>query len=345
MEKIRLGIIGCGGMGKNHQSGMAEISDIAEITATCDIIEERAKEAYEALGAEMYCTDYTQMIDYVDAVVCILPHHLHYECGMFFIRRGKHVLMEKPLCNTEYECEQMILAAEQNDVTLMCAYPVPYWDEVNELKRLVDSKEYGEMFQMSVWTEQFTHMKNEKDWANSKRLLGGGQFFSHGCHYVDLILRFCGAPVSGFHFGNRKATPWMEGEGTSNMVMKFESGIMAYHMGTWGARGTHHGWDIQIHCTDGMLELSRKDGRIYLYQTALGEQNPKVLYEYDPTGKKTQLELVHFIDCIVNRKTPLTDGRTALQGLRCIWRMYEAESKGLIADLRGLGLDEECVIK
>lgn len=341
MDKIRLGIIGCGGMGANHQRGMSELSDIAVITATCDIVPELAQQAKEALGAEMCCTDYADMLPYVDAVVCVLPHHLHYECGMFFLRRGKHVLMEKPMCNTENECVNLIRTAEENNLTLMCAYPVPYWPEVVELKRLVDSGEYGAPFQMSVWTEQLTIIK-DGGWGATKRNLGGGQFFSHGCHYVDLILRFLGNPVSGTHMGNTIATPWMEGEGTSNMIMKFESGAMAYHMGTWAARGTHHGWDIQIHCRDGMLELDRRAGTIYLYQTALGEENPKVLYTVDNKSKKTQYETRHFLECCLSGEKPLTDGRSALQSLRCIWKMYEAEEKGVIADLRGLGIDQEC---
>jgi len=344
MEKIRLGIIGCGGMGRAHRMGMKELNDICTITATCDINEELAKTACEELEAQMYTTDWTKMVDYVDAVVVILPHHLHYECGMYFVRHGKHVLMEKPLCNTEYECENLILAAEQYGVTLMCAYPVPYWPEVEELKKIVDSKEYGEVFQMSVWTEQLTQIA-DGGWGATKRNLGGGQFFSHGCHYVDLILRFLGNPVSGVHMGNRNATPWMEGEGTSNMIMQFENGVMAYHMGTWGARGTHHGWDIQIHCTNGMLELDRRAGKIFLYQTALGAENPKVLYEATDGSKKTQYETRHFLECVLSGDKPLTDGRSALQGLRCIWRMYEAEKEGRIADLRGLGVHQHCVIK
>ena len=342
MDKIRLGIIGCGGMGVSHQRGMAELSDIAEITATCDVVEDRAKAAMELLGAQMWCTDYADMLDYVDAVIVVLPHFLHYECGMFFLRRGKHVLMEKPMCNTEAECVNLILTAEENGLTLMTAYPVPFWPEVAELKRLVDEQVYGKPFQMSVWTEQWTYRKDAL-WGLTKRSLGGGQFFSHGCHYVDLILRFLGNPVSGAHMGSTLATPWMEGEGTSNMIMTFESGAMAYHMGTWAAKGTHHGWDIQIHCTDGMLELDRRAGKIFLYQSALGAENPKVLYEADNNSKKTQFETRHFLDCVRTGAKPMTDGRSSLQGLRCIWRMYEAEQEGKIADLRGLGIDQPCI--
>ena len=48
--------------------------------------------------------------------------------------------------------------------------------------------------------------------------------------------------------------------------------------------------------------------------------------------------MAHFIDCIDRRQTPLTDGTASLQSLRVIWRLYEAEQRGVVADLRGLGL-------
>jgi hypothetical protein len=50
--------------------------------------------------------------------------------------------------------------------------------------------------------------------------------------------------------------------------------------------------------------------------------------------------MAHFLDCIATGQRPLTDGPGSLQGLRAIWRMYEAEDKGGMADLSGLGLDQ-----
>jgi predicted dehydrogenase len=49
-------------------------------------------------------------------------------------------------------------------------------------------------------------------------------------------------------------------------------------------------------------------------------------------------EINHFVDCVINGKTPLTSGRTALEGLRLIWKLYDAEKNNTVADLRGLGL-------
>ena len=53
----------------------------------------------------------------------------------------------------------------------------------------------------------------------------------------------------------------------------------------------------------------------------------------------TQYEIRHFVDCVINGQKPLTDAKSALTGLRIIWKMYEAEKNGMVADLRGLGLD------
>ena len=63
------------------------------------------------------------------------------------------------------------------------------------LKELVDAQAYGEAFQMSIWTEQLTHW-TPPHWGLSAANLGGGQFFSHGCHYVDILLWFMGRPAA-----------------------------------------------------------------------------------------------------------------------------------------------------
>ncbi|WNQ10491.1 Gfo/Idh/MocA family oxidoreductase [Paenibacillus aurantius] len=346
MSKIRLGIIGCGNMAGSHGHGFKELAGQMEVTATCDVELERAQKAAEGAGAKLAVADYHEMLDYVDAVLIVLPHDLHYEVGMTCLRAGKHVLMEKPMCNTEEECVELIHTAEREGKVLMTAYPVRFWPIVRKLKELIDSKAHGECFQMSIWTEQYTKYP-EGHWAHSANRLGGGQFFSHGCHYVDLMLWFLGRPVRGMHLGTNFGTPWMEKEGTSNVVIEFENGALGYHFGTWGARGTRLGWSIHAHCTEGMLEINLADRKLYLHSHINEEKanldtesRTQVLMEIDNSGKFTHFEIEHFLDCIQTGKRPITDGPTSIQGLRLIWRLYEAERKNTIADLRGLGLED-----
>lgn len=347
MEKIRLGVIGCGGMAGSHANGLLELGDLMEVTVTCDIDLERAQRAAEKLKANRHVTDYKEVFEDVDAVLIALPHDLHFEVGKASLEAGKHVLMEKPMCNTEEECIQLIEIAKQCDRVLMTAYPVRYWPAIVQIKEWIDQKKFGEVFQMSVWTEQFTKYHDEH-WARSAKRLGGGQFFSHGCHYVDLMLWFLGRPVRGFHFGTNTGTPWMEKEGTSNATIQFEGDVLGYHFGTWGARGTRLGWSLHVHCTEGMIEYKRSEGKVYLHSHIKEEKanldtssRTRVIFEDDDAGKQTQHETRHFLECIRNGTKPLTDGPGSLQGLRVIWRLYEAEKNNTIADLSGLGLEDD----
>ena len=344
MKKIKLGLIGCGGMMKQHALAINLVESV-EITAVCDVDIERANNVASALNNPYVTADYKTMADKVDAILCVLPHHLHYECGMFFARHKKHILMEKPLCNSEEECVSLMETCEEEGVVLMCAYPVRYPPGIVKLKELIDSGNFGKVMQMSIWTEQLTKAV-EGDWKADARL-GGGQFFSHGCHYVDILLWFLGKPVKGMHFGTRVGTPWLMKEGTSMAMFEFESGALGYHGATWGARGTKLGYNYQIHTEKGMLEFDSGAEEIRLYDAGvdhipgMAEQKTfKVIWTKElESRKETQHEIRHFVDCITNGKKPLTDAKSALTGLRIIWKMYEAEKNGMVADLRGLGLD------
>jgi predicted dehydrogenase len=325
-------------MGGSHLRSYDPLRDRLHIVATADTIVERAEEAAQAVGAQVAVADYHDLLDGVDAVLIALPHHLHYEVGLECLRAGKHVLMEKPLALDEAQCLDLIHTARACGRVLMVAYCMRYHPLSVRMKELIEHRAYGDVFQISIWTEQHTQYP-PGHWAMSAATLGGGQLFSHGCHYIDLLLWFLGRPVRGVHLGTHYGTPWMEREGTSNVVLEFEGGALGYHMGTWGARGTRHGYNFQAHCTEGMIEADITGGKLYVHRG----RDTELLCELgqQPNLKHTYLEMAHFCDCVEHGLPPLTDGPGSLQGLRVIWRLYEAEDGGAMADLRGLGLDEE----
>ena len=338
-EYLRLGVIGCGKMTMvGHIYAFDKLKN-AKITSVCDIRIEAARELVEKCEAckdAFITTDYKEMLPYVDAVLVVLPHAEHYPCGIFFLENGKHVLMEKPLANTNEECIALAKLADEKNLKLMVAYPVPYRDGILKLKEELDSGKYGRIIQMSIWTEQYTES------IGTIAHLGGGQLFSHGCHYIDLFLRFLGKPVSGFHMGSNLGTPWMEKEGTSNVVIKFENGAMGYHFGTWGARGSTHDYDIQVHCEHGFFDYRMNDGTLK-FVCNRGPESKSGKYPHDVvwcfnkdesgTNKQTYREINHFIHCVLNDKKPFTDPWSSIESNRLIWKLYEAEAKHIEADL------------
>ncbi|OGG45753.1 MAG: hypothetical protein A3F84_12180 [Candidatus Handelsmanbacteria bacterium RIFCSPLOWO2_12_FULL_64_10] len=334
MSRTRLALIGCGGMSRAHARRFHVLRDRLQVVAAVDVDEGKARATAELLEGARPATDFRDALDDVDAALLVLPHHLHHPIGLACLEAGKHVLLEKPMANSEQECLDLIAASEKTGRILMIAYCMRFHPLVARMKELLDQKAYGDAFQVSIWTEQLTRYPPDH-WASKAATLGGGQLFSHGCHYIDILLWYLGRPVRGLHLGTNSGTPWMEREGTSNVTVEFEGGRLGYHFGTWGARGTRLAYSFHAHCTEGMLEADITHSKLLVHRKG----NVETLMEAEP-GKPTENEMAHFLDCIETGKRPLTDGPGSLQGLRVIWRLYEAEQRHAVADLRGLGLDE-----
>lgn len=352
---IRMGMIGCGNMARSFLSAIDQLSDRLSFTVMVDTDPKRARDAADSFSDARPETDYRVIMGEVDAVIIALPHDLHHQVTLDFLEAGKHVLLEKPMAMTERECIDLVEADDVCDQVLMIGYVMrfnPLWTKLGEFLR---DQTFGEPFQVSIWTEQFTD--RYRAWGGNAEKLGGGQLFSHGCHYIDLMLHWMGRPVEGSHLGTNYGTPWMEREGTSNVAIKFESDALGYHFGTWGARGSRHGYAVHAHCSEGMLELDHRAGKIWLHRDPGGGDLPALeslslgngqkddparhlLYETQEGGKATNREVTHFLDCIEEGRQPETNARMATQSLRVIWRLYEAEKQQNVADLRGLGLDE-----
>ncbi|MEZ4866761.1 MAG: Gfo/Idh/MocA family oxidoreductase [Caldilineaceae bacterium] len=335
---IRLGLIGCGGMGDVHRQALQQLKGRAIFTAAVDPELPRAQATAAQLGCELAVTDHRHALDAIDAAIVATPHHLHHPVGMDLLNAGKHLLMEKPLANSEAHCLELIETAQAAKLTLMVAYCMRFHPIVVEMERLLKAKTYGDLFQLSIWTEQHTE-REPGSWIHRKATLGGGQLFSHGCHYIDILLAWMGEPVAGTHMGTNFGTPWMEGEGTSNVTLKFANGALGYHFGTWGARGTRLQYSFHAHCTQGMLEGQITQGRLIVHKGAEEDEvgTEQVLFTAEP-GKQVYGELVHFVECLESGQRPLTDGVRSLQSLRVIWKLYAAEEQGIVADLRGLGI-------
>ena len=338
--KHKLILIGCGGMAKNHISRFESLEDRLEVTAVVDIDTAKAQAVSDLLpNHPPVFADYREALPYGDLVLQCLPHHLHAECTITCLNAGKHVLAEKPLANTKSDCIAMMAAAEKNNRVMMTAYCMRFQPILREMKRLIKEKVYGECFQLSIWTEQLT-IREDAAWLHDRKLIGGGQLFSHGCHYIDLILWMMGKPVRGTHSSTKLCTPWMDREGTSNVCLEFENGALAYHFGTWGARGTRMGYSFQAHCEKGLLDFKLSENKLIL-RGNIAEHIPDtpedckeyVLMDLETRPvKPTVAEMAHFLDCVENNTKPETDALQSIAGLEVIWELYQAEEENRLAD-------------
>jgi predicted dehydrogenase len=123
VSKIKLGVLGGGGIVDAHIRGYRTYADVIEVTAIVDLVDETARRRAAELGATAY-TDFRLMIDEadLDAVDICLPHHLHAEAILAAAQAGKHILCVKPLCLTVQQAEEVQRVVSAAGVTLMCAH-------------------------------------------------------------------------------------------------------------------------------------------------------------------------------------------------------------------------------
>ena len=123
MSKVKVAIIGCGGIANGkHLPGLQACEDV-EMVAFCDLIEQRARDAAEKYGtkdAKVY-TDYKELLkdDSIAVVHVLTPNRAHSFITVDALEAGKHVMCEKPMATTYIDCDGMVLQAHNSHVILL----------------------------------------------------------------------------------------------------------------------------------------------------------------------------------------------------------------------------------
>ncbi len=194
MEKLRVGIIGAGGIAQSrHIPALLTLSELASVEAICDIHEETARLTAEKFGVPHSFGDYLDMLEIVDAVVICTPNIYHAEISVAALKAGKHVLCEKPMAMTAEECEEMIEASKESGKQLAIAYHYRFMKEARAAKKVIEENEIG---QPIVARAKALRRRKVPGWGvfTNKELQGGGAMIDYGCHFLDLALWLLGSP-------------------------------------------------------------------------------------------------------------------------------------------------------
>ncbi|MEI2401099.1 Gfo/Idh/MocA family protein, partial [Paenibacillus phytohabitans] len=191
MSKLRIGIIGAGGIAQGrHIPAFQQLTDVT-ITAICDVNEETAKRVAEKYQISSVFTQYQEMFAEVDAVVVCTPNKFHAEISIAALDAGVHVLCEKPMAMSTEECEMMVEASHRSGKVLAIAYHYRFLKDSQAAKKLVAENEIGEPIVARV---KALRRRKVPGWGvfTNKDLQGGGTLIDWGCHFIDLSLWLLG---------------------------------------------------------------------------------------------------------------------------------------------------------
>ncbi|HXC92653.1 MAG TPA: Gfo/Idh/MocA family oxidoreductase [Geobacteraceae bacterium] len=120
MKRIRAAVIGVGYLGKFHAEKYASLPEV-ELVGVADSDAVRAAEVSAAVGAPVF-SDYRDLAGRVDLVSIVVPTRMHYEVASFFLGKGIHVLLEKPITTTVKEAVDLISIADSNGLVLQVGH-------------------------------------------------------------------------------------------------------------------------------------------------------------------------------------------------------------------------------
>ncbi|MGI0059939.1 MAG: Gfo/Idh/MocA family protein, partial [Nitrosotalea sp.] len=189
---MKVGIVGAGLQARRRGPIVLQSkNEIVSITA------ENADLA-KPLAKELRCKVVSNWMEVVnsgiDALMVCTPPHVHAKMSIEAMKKGIHVLCEKPLCTTLSDAEQMVKTAKENNVTLKCGFNHRYHPAIRQIKKWVDEGQIGEItFIRSIYGIG-ARPDVQKEWRSNPKIVAGGQLMEQGIHCIDLMRWFVGNP-------------------------------------------------------------------------------------------------------------------------------------------------------
>ena len=217
-KKLKIGIIGTGGIAHSHMQAYLRRNDI-EIVAGCDIVPGKAKAFFEEFGvpsARCY-ESHEEMLDKeeLDGVSVCTYNCQHAAPTIYALDKGVNVLLEKPFSVTMEEAADMMRAEKRSGKILTLGFQPRFDKNMQQIKRIVESGELGKIYyiQTGGGRRRGIPARDDKTSFIEKDTAGVGALGDIGCYSLDMVLNAIGYPkpltVSGFktaYFGTDPET-------------------------------------------------------------------------------------------------------------------------------------------
>lgn len=320
---MKTGIIGVGSMGKNHARVNSEMGVLAGIA---DSEQAAAKPLTERFGVE-YFSDYRDMLSSdIDAVTVATPTVTHYQIAMDAIQAGKHVLVEKPICSTLEESENLVRAAEDAGIILAVGQIERHNPVVKFARESIEQGAFGDIVSISA----------RRVSSFPGRIRDVGVLLDLGIHDIDVIRYLTQSSVkSVYALGGKCQNDQFEDH--ANILMEFDSGILGFVEVNWltpmkvrklSITGLENYVELDYITQSAEVSSSQVSGKIdsaNLYHLPI---------EYDirhvSLKKQEPLRNEHedFIRSIKTNTQPLISGRDGMETLRVCEAALESIREG-----------------
>ncbi len=228
-ERVRVAIIGTGGIAHAHAEAIAALSPHAELAAVVDLDADRARAFAERFGGAAVYSDASTLLAAEDLglVHICTPPQTHVPLAIQALRAGVPALIEKPTALSLAEMDELVAASRETGVPALTVFQHRYGAAAQRLIRLVEEGVLGRP--LVATCETLWHRTPEYfdlPWRGRWDVEGGGPTMGHGIHQFDLLLAVLGPWRRLTAFAARQALP-TDTEDVSMAVVEFDNGALA----------------------------------------------------------------------------------------------------------------------
>jgi len=321
-KKLRIGVIGCGRIAQAHLAAIENLKDEADLIATADADEKRAREAKQRFGARFFTSRYEDILNHaeIDAVIITLPNHLHHPIALQAAMAKKHILVEKPMALNTKQAQEMVEEAKKNGIILMVGQSRRFSDAVFELQR--NLPQIGDLFRIQI--SFLVHFPSPPaDWWKQSEEAGGLVIFLQGSHSLDSILTWIKKmPCQVCTFSSRRNNQW-EGEDEADILLSFDQGELAsIHLSLNTFPAVH---EAILVGTKGVMRLTEfATGKPFGFGYHL-DLNEKRILSGEQIPSNYTLQLKEFIDAICRGRKPIASGEEVLNTMTVLDAARQSE--------------------
>ena len=318
---IKVAVIGAGMMGRNHLKTYKALPGV-ELVGVYDIFSDAAQKAAEMFGIKAF-SSLEEVAASVDAVSVVTTSVTHADVGEFFLNKGIHCLMEKPLATTEEGCNRLINAAAKNNVTLLVGHIEQFNPAVEQMHKILSD------------TSKIRSLTAQRMSAASGRITDVDVSMDLMIHDAEIVLSLVKSPVKNILASSVKTPDHAEGKDYITALLEFENGVTASMTASRITQArvrtltvstdTNYidmdfiGQSINVHSQGRMPYVNQDSIPDWMNYGLKGS----VEQLFIPTNQPLTAELNHFVNCINGKETPRITGENALEALRDIWTVQK----------------------
>ncbi len=330
MNKIRFGVIGCGGIAQKRTIPGLLLAENAVCEAIMDLNEAFLNQVGDQFGIARRYTTVEELLAQpdIEAVYIATPVFCHKEQVFQAADAGKHVLLEKPMGLTAAEGREMSDYCAAKGVKLGVGFMMRFHGAHEEIKALLEAGEIGEI--VSAFAKfNCNYPPSGNPWRQTKARSGGGTMMDMGIHCVDLLQYMTGLKATGVTgFTGNRIFQYPDTEDIANAVLRMNNGALFTVEANFSIPDEIGGCRFEIYGTKGCITAERTIG-----QTETGDvtcvtlDGGKRTVAYDTKNMYTK-EIEGFAAAILNDTDPPVPAAEAIFNQMIVEAVYESQETG-----------------